>query len=193
MNKTLRRILCAALALLLLAGLCGCKDKRPKSDPVYRENIIDYCLITQEMDDTYRVRVVNPYQKTVFEQANSATPPRVEIVSEGEIAIFYDHKGDINRSWAVVCNPESGYVSDVIRGAFMMKGSYAVYRELLTNQHHLFVKDLREGATYIEASTLTDMDESKPNITLKEGKDGKVTATYKTHKGKNTVDVKFPE
>jgi hypothetical protein len=93
----------------------------------------------------------------------------------------------------VVCNPESGYVSELICGAFMMKGSYAVYRELLTNQHHLFVKDLREGATYIEASTLTDMDESKPNITLKEGKDGKVTATYKTHKGKNTVDVKFPE
>ena len=195
MNTTMKRVLCAALAVLLLAGLCGCtKDERPKSDPVYREDVTDYCLITEELDQTYKLRVINPYQQTVYERKNLSVPPRLEALDNGEVAIFYDHNGNVDLSWALVCNPESGFVSDIIGDACYMRGGYAVYRDYLTGQHHLFVRDLRQDGAYLEATTLEGIDVTNPFYTIKEGKDGKVTATYETMEGeKKTVDVKLPE
>ena len=195
MNTTMKRVLCAALAVLLLAGLCGCaKDERPKSDPVHREDVTDYCLITEEMDKTFKLRVINPYQKTVYERKNLSVPPHLEALDNGEVAIYYDHGGNVDLSWAIVCNPESGYTSDLISDVCYVRGSYVVYRDHLTDQHHLFVRDLREGGEYLEATTLEGIDVTNPKYTIKEGKDGKVTASYKTVEGeKKTVDVKLPE
>lgn len=195
MNRTLRAILCAALAAVLLLGLCACgKPDRPKSEPVYYENVLDYCLITHELDGTYKVRVINPSQKTVFERTGLSATPQLEDLGNGEVMLFYDHDIDILRNWAVVCNPESGYVSEVASRAMMVKGPYALYMDYLTNQQHVFVKDLREGGTYLEATTLTGIDVTNPDVTLKTDKDGKITANYKTMEDKKmSLEVKIPE
>lgn len=194
MYKTLQRILCAALALLLLAGLCGCgKDKKPKSPPVYRDDVTDYCLITEEISH-YKVRVVNPYQKSVFERSELMAVPTVAAVNENELSLFYANPRGLSGSFAVVCNPESGYVSYVTYNALYVKNGYSVSLQYLSDQTVLVVQDMREGGTYQEGTPLEGCNPYDPNITVKEDKDGAIVATYITPAGRTmTAKVTIPE
>ena len=194
MNTTMKRVLCAALAVLLLVGLCGCgKDDKPKSPPVHRQDVTDYCLITEEISH-YKVRVVNPYQKTVFEREELLTVPAVQALNDKEFSLHYSHPAVTSLSFAVVCNPESGYVSEVVNGALLVKNGYAVSLEYLTEQAVLMVRGLREGSTYVEGQVLEGCNPHNPNLTVKEEKDGSIKAHYTTPDGKKkTADVVIPE
>ena len=195
MNQKLRTLLCLLLSLALLCGLCACgqTEEEVNYDPDnYDPN--DSYHVTKNQDGTYSFYVAD-YTGNIFYSRESETfAPEFTKLTESVLQISVPMKSTPQHRWAIFCDVRVQKVSSVFGNFLGAKGNYVAQLEYLSDQYHVFVREMFNPDATPQVTTLEGLKLNKNGYPYEKAaiKDGKLEITYETNAGTKTTVVELP-
>lgn len=199
MNQKLRTLLCLLLSLLLLCGLCACGSEEegttdnPTLNPEEYDPEQSYHVIKNN-SGTYNFRIVDYAGNTFYSRENEPHPPEFTKLTDSVLQITVPSASNPGQRWAVFCDVRAQKVSVSFGNFLAAKDNKVACLEQLTEQYHVFVRDIFDGAAQPTVTTLTGLVEDKDGKLYEKAalnQDGDLEIVCNTKDGKKTVTVKM--
>lgn len=195
MNRKLRTLLCLTLSLLLLCGLCACGEEEEAGTATNPMTPEEYdpeqsYHVVRDDEGTYNFWVADYLGNTFFYREGERFQPEFTKLTDSVLQITVPFANNPSQRWAVFCDVHTQKVSASFGNFLAAKGSKVACIELLTEQYHVFVKDIFDSAAQPTVTTLTGLEVNKDGglyekAELTEG--GALEIVYDTKDGKKTV------
>lgn len=200
MNKNLRALLCLALSLVLLTGLCGCggEEEDIVTNPTHNPDTYDpeqSYHVTRNSDNTYNYSVVDYAGNAFLVRTNEPRQPEFQKLSDSVLQITAPVHTAPRQQWALFCDVRSQKVSITYNNFLAAKGNNVAYLEQRTDQYHVFVRDIFDESVLLEATTLEGLVINQSGYLYEKAelnKDGNLEITYLTKDGDKTITVEMP-
>ncbi len=203
MNKNWRALLCLLLSLMLLCSLCACGDEveeeevgptNPTINPAEYDPEQSY-HVYKNGSGTYNFKIVDHAGNAFYSRENEPHQPEFTKLTDSVLQITVPYAANPQQRWAIFCDVRAQKVSTTFGNFLVTKGNKAAYIEHLTDQYHVFVRDIFDGAAQPEVTTLTGLEVDKDGKLYEKAalnKDGALEIVYNTKDGQKTVTVKMP-
>lgn len=198
MNKNLRALLCLLLSLTLLCSLCACGDEEEEAgetNPTFSWEEFDpeqsYHL-SKNTDGTYNLQVVDHTGNAFLFRENLVTQPECKKIGDNLLQITAPTAKAPHLPWAVFCDVSARKVSNTFGNFLAVKGNKVACLENLTDEYHVFVRDMFDESVPPQVVTLTDLQVDKdlnPFQKAELNKEGDLEIVYHTTSGKKTVTI----
>ncbi len=202
MNKNLRTLLCLLLSLVLLCGLCACGGDeelppvtKPTADPATYDPMDSYHVV-KDGNGKYSFTVTDYADNVIFSRDNEPHEPQFAVVSDGVLQVVVPQASNPQYRWAVFCDVRNQRVSNMFGNFLGAKGNYVAQLEYLTDQYHVFVRNIFGDEAEPQVITLTGLVINKngsPYESAEMDEDGKLVIVYETKDGKKTATVNMAE
>ena len=201
MNQKSRTLVCLLLSLLLLCSLCACgseEEEDPTDNPTLNPEEYDpeqsYHVIKNDKG-THNFWVTDYAGNTFYSRENEPHLPEFTKLTDSVLQISVPSASNPGQRWAVFCDVRAQKVSTSFGNFLVAKGNKVACIEQLTEQYHVFVRDIFDSTAQPTVTTLTDLVEDKDGKLYEKAalnQDGDLEIVYNTKNGKKTVIVKMP-
>ncbi|MBE6807556.1 MAG: hypothetical protein E7527_06110 [Ruminococcaceae bacterium] len=197
MNKRLRTLLCLLLSLALLGGLCACGEAEEgvfTFDPETYDPNVSY-HVNQNPDGSYSFYVADYAGNIFYARESEPYAPKFTKLTASVLQITAPMATAPQKQWAVFCDVRTKKTSGLFGDFLVAKGNYVAQLEYLSDQYHVFVREIFNPDVDPQTTTLMGLVPNKDAQLYEKAvlnKDGNLEITYETHAGKKTVTIEMP-